>query len=191
MVPLDSDRWSKLWQAYGNGSRIAEELLKLRDSQSTAEADRLWYEMDVFSTLLHQGTCYSATLAALPHLIQFVETLPLPEAFKLATDIMHFVGLVGYHQPTDTHGDVPDDIKQTFQESLERAAIVIGTLLQQAQYKSESEIYWLFRAFAGVSYQYDLFLYLDDFGREPICDECGTPLCCPECQSESGDSAVD
>jgi hypothetical protein len=60
-LDLDSPRWKKLSHAYGSAEDIPGELQALREGDEEA-LDSL------FGSILHQGTVYSASMAALPHL---------------------------------------------------------------------------------------------------------------------------
>jgi hypothetical protein len=70
MIPLDSPEWSRLNHAYGT----AEDLPKLlqvisgEPDETGPSDDEAWSEL--WSCLCHQGDVYTASVAAVPHLIQ-------------------------------------------------------------------------------------------------------------------------
>lgn len=65
LLDLDSPRWKKLSHAYGSAEDIPGELQALREGDDEA-LDSL------FGSIVHQGTVYSASMAALPHLVAIV-----------------------------------------------------------------------------------------------------------------------
>ena len=79
ILSLDSPRWNSLQYAYGVASDIPE-LLRQLDSLPDSEADSepcfsLW------SGLAHQGDVYSASFAAVPHVIQALSAAPTKAHF--------------------------------------------------------------------------------------------------------------
>jgi hypothetical protein len=57
--------WASLRDAYGDASPVPDLLHEL----STDETDPVWHEL--WSRICHQGTVYSASFAALPHLLKW------------------------------------------------------------------------------------------------------------------------
>ena len=69
MIELSSDKWNNLSHAYGSAGDIPEYLQAVYDdpvSESNYNEDP-WFHL--WSALYHQGTIYSASLAASPHII--------------------------------------------------------------------------------------------------------------------------
>ena len=62
--------WSSLRDAYGNASNVPDLLNRLSPNPEDSVWDDLW------SRICHQGTVYSASFAALPHLLQWAQTVP-------------------------------------------------------------------------------------------------------------------
>ena len=75
MFPLDDAEWSSLSDAYGSASGIVGLLIHAEalpeDTGSTTEP-----YCSLWSGLCHQGDIYSASYAALPHLVRIVEKYP-------------------------------------------------------------------------------------------------------------------
>jgi hypothetical protein len=63
VIPLDSPRWSELKHAHGDGSDLPEILGRLSDGDAEAMDD-------LFGSICHQGTTYTASYAAVPHLAE-------------------------------------------------------------------------------------------------------------------------
>lgn len=72
MLSLESPRWAKLSHAYGSAGDVPAMLAELRlEAASDAEPWRtLW------SALAHQGDVYSASFAAVPHVVQLLASAP-------------------------------------------------------------------------------------------------------------------
>src|SRR5262245_48478650 len=75
MLPLDDSRWSALLDAYGASSGIPE-LLARAEKVPEDTGDDVEPYFSLWSALCHQGNVYSASYAALPHLVRIVEENP-------------------------------------------------------------------------------------------------------------------
>lgn len=74
MLRLDSDRWSELQHAYGAACDIPA-LLRQLDELPAAEGEREpWFSL--WSSLAHQGDVYSASFAAVPHVVKALSIAP-------------------------------------------------------------------------------------------------------------------
>ncbi|NJK42265.1 MAG: hypothetical protein HC937_00280 [Aquincola sp.] len=74
MLSLESPRWSALNHAYGPASDIPALLARLHElpkSQGDAEP---WFTL--WSALAHQGDVYSASFAAVPHVVAALASAP-------------------------------------------------------------------------------------------------------------------
>ena len=88
MLELNDPLWSKLDDAHRDRD-IAQVLLALKTRWNTQKANSLFYDH-----LYHQHTCYGATYAAFPHLIEMAMSINDKEQ-KL--DITAFLGHVALH----------------------------------------------------------------------------------------------
>jgi hypothetical protein len=69
MLPLDDPLWTRLQQAYGSASNIPDLLRQLKVSTETSDDQReLWRQL--WGSLCHQGDVYTASYAAVPHIVQ-------------------------------------------------------------------------------------------------------------------------
>lgn len=74
MLSLDSPRWAELRHAYGSAADIPA-LLRQLESMPDAEGDaEPWFAL--WSALAHQDDVYSASFAAVPHVIAFLAAHP-------------------------------------------------------------------------------------------------------------------
>jgi len=81
MLALDSPRWDELNHAYGSAGDIPA-LLSQLDSfpKSNGYRDEPWFSL--WSALAHQGDVYSASYAAVPHVVRVLATDPTKADFN-------------------------------------------------------------------------------------------------------------
>jgi hypothetical protein len=69
MIPLDSPAWDQLRHAYGPASNIPDLLRQLTANPQPVKVDDGPWE-SLWSALCHQGDVYTASYAAVPHIVQ-------------------------------------------------------------------------------------------------------------------------
>jgi len=74
VLSLQSNHWSELRHAYGNAADIPELLSRLRELPKSEGEAEPWFTL--WSALAHQGDAYSASFAAVPHVIAALATAP-------------------------------------------------------------------------------------------------------------------
>src|SRR4051812_28866036 len=95
MISLDDPRWSDLAHAYGPASDIPALLAALASNwaPSTGPEAEPWFTL--WSSLCHQGDVYTASYAAVPHIVEIAmeasgpvdfSFFQLPAAIELARD---------------------------------------------------------------------------------------------------------
>jgi len=80
MISLDSPKWSELRHAYGSASDIPNLLRQLEEMPSFAGRNEPWFS--IWSSLAHQGDVYSASFAAVPHVIRILSQAPTKADFS-------------------------------------------------------------------------------------------------------------
>jgi hypothetical protein len=87
MLDLNSPRWSELTHAYGNAADIPD---LLRQVETAPPQDNYKSEpsFSIWSALCHQGDVYTATYAAMPHIVAIAKIKSGRERF----DCLSFVG---------------------------------------------------------------------------------------------------
>jgi hypothetical protein len=75
MLPLDSPKWSQLRHAYGDASNIPEMLRQLESFPPHEGYEAPPYFM-LWSSLCHQDDVYTASYAAVPHIIRILALAP-------------------------------------------------------------------------------------------------------------------
>jgi hypothetical protein len=74
MLSLDSPRWSELRHAYGTASDIPTLLRDLDGLPAAEDQQEPWFSL--WSALAHQGDVYSASFAAVPHVVKALSSFP-------------------------------------------------------------------------------------------------------------------
>ena len=107
VLGLDDPRWSQLDHAYGPAGNIPDLLRAVERGEQ-----ELWDEL--VPCLCHQGTVYTASYAAVPHIVRIGVAEPLAEQILFWS----FVGAVAVSREA---GPVPDDLRLAYEEALARA----------------------------------------------------------------------
>lgn len=74
MLDLDSPKWSELRHAYGAASDIPSLLRQLESLPKSEGEKEPWFS--IWSSLAHQGDVYSASFAAVPHVVRVLSGAP-------------------------------------------------------------------------------------------------------------------
>lgn len=74
MIDLDSPRWSELRHADGTAADIPPLLRALESLPGAENNSEPWFSL--WSALAHQGDVYSASFAAVPHVVRALESDP-------------------------------------------------------------------------------------------------------------------
>ncbi len=81
MLPLDDARWAELTHAYGQATDIPDLLRQLATSPGPTSDYRVEPWFTLWSSLCHQGDVYTASYAAVPHLVHLALETRGPIAF--------------------------------------------------------------------------------------------------------------
>ncbi|QND47158.1 hypothetical protein HB780_15660 [Rhizobium lusitanum] len=84
MLELDDPQWRELQHAYGNASNIPALLRALASSTGLKKGytDEPWFTL--WSSLCHQGDAYTASYAAIPHVVQIAMSTRTPVDFSFS-----------------------------------------------------------------------------------------------------------
>jgi hypothetical protein len=74
MLSLDSPKWSELVHAYGAATNIPDLLRQLERVPPYDGETEPWFS--IWSALAHQGDVYSASFAAVPHVVRILAQAP-------------------------------------------------------------------------------------------------------------------
>ncbi len=107
MLALDDPRWHALDHAYGPAGNVPGLLQALERGEQ-----EVWDE--IFSCLCHQSSVYSASFAAVPHVVRIGAGKPLGHQILFWC----FVGAVAVSRDAPA---IPDDLRPAYEEALARA----------------------------------------------------------------------
>jgi hypothetical protein len=79
VISLDSPDWASLQHAYGNASDIPALLRQLETVPAAEGNSEPWFSL--WSALAHQGDVYTASFAAVPHVVRVLATSPSSASF--------------------------------------------------------------------------------------------------------------
>ena len=119
MLPLESDRWRELAQAYGAAQDIPRLIAHL-DQVDDAVRRELWFGL--WSTLCHRGEVYSASYAAVPHLVAFAARHSAAGAARA----LHLVGAIEVGRLTPGSAAVPPDLAAAYREALREVPAIVA-----------------------------------------------------------------
>lgn len=124
VLNLTSKRWEELQHAYGCAANIPgmlEQLQSLPASEGNAEP---WFGL--WSALAHQGDVYSASFAAVPHVVAALATAPA----QADASFLQFPAWVEICR-AKSGVEIPEDLREAYFESLARipslAALALGS----------------------------------------------------------------
>jgi hypothetical protein len=119
MLNLDSPRWSELRHAYGNASDIPA-LLRQLDSLPPSDGKlEPWFSL--WSALAHQGDVFSASFAAVPHVVHSLASAPL----KADSTYFHFPVWVEICR-AKKQITVPKDLRPAYIDALEQLPSLVS-----------------------------------------------------------------
>jgi hypothetical protein len=115
----DTRRWADLQHAYGSASDVPDLLRQLAALPASSGKDEPWFSL--WSALAHQGDVYSASFAAVPHVVRALSIAPT----KADSSFFHFPAWVEIcRQKTAT--PIPDDLRQAYFAALERLPSLVA-----------------------------------------------------------------
>jgi uncharacterized protein YbaR (Trm112 family) len=121
MLDLNSSRWSELRHAFGPAQDVPELLRALateseprysRDLSQTTDNPTPWEQ--VYTKLCHQGSLYSATFAAFPHMVDIAEN----DGLGKQKETLLLAGEIEVNGTVDD--EVPKDLIADFEQALIR-----------------------------------------------------------------------
>ena len=127
MLSLDSPRWDELNHAYGSAGDIPA-LLRQLDSFPTYSGyrDEPWFSL--WSALAHQGDVYSASFAAVPHVVRVLASDPIKADFNFFA----FPAWVEICRQRKSVA-IPSDLEADYFESLSRLPSLAAVALSESR----------------------------------------------------------
>ena len=130
LIALDDPRWAELQHAYGAADDIPELLANLSIPKAERSEDDpiedTWEEL--WSSLCHQGDVYSASFAAVPHI---VNALPA----EADSDDWQFISLPKCIETQRCHRgmEIPAELEPEYSEAIQRMGRHAGMLVATPQ----------------------------------------------------------
>lgn len=118
MIDLRSGRWFQLRQAYGAATGVPDLLQQLAAGDEEAVDD-------LYSTICHQGTVYTASYAAVPHLAKIASTT------RGADRRAEILALLGAIVASTDRAEMPADLQADYDATLPVALKLALTTLQE------------------------------------------------------------
>ena len=118
-LALDDPRWSDLQHAYGDAGDIPELLKQLANVPSSRDREEPWFSL--WSALAHQGDVYSASFAAVPHVVDALASAPLTADFTY----FQFPAWVEVCR-VKNNVSIPADLAPAYFESLARLPALVA-----------------------------------------------------------------
>jgi hypothetical protein len=125
VLDLNSKRWKELQHAYGSAADIPALLKQLASVPAGQGEDEPWFSL--WSALAHQGDVFSASFAAVPHVVQALATAPA----RADSDYFHFpawVEICRYKKGVA----VPEDLQGAYREALSRLPGLVAAAAERS-----------------------------------------------------------
>ena len=117
MISLCDRSWAELKHAYGSAEDTPDLLRRIREDPTGATPDGKEAWEDLFSSICHQGDVYSASYAAVPHLVVAARVHSALERQQC----LWLIGSIERARLTDHNPDVPEELRDPYQEAIREA----------------------------------------------------------------------
>ncbi len=172
MLDLDSTKWTELEHAYGNAGDTPDLIRAIASEQSPNYDDGGAWN-DVYSSLFHQYSIYSATYAAFPHIVRVTLNGTLQQ--RMATLIV--AGQIRVFGNSDT--PIPEELLPDFESAMKRVESSSLDIVRAAW--PNADVYTrgeLLQAFGGLRFPNSGYVaQLDYLAREEWSVEADCPAC--------------
>jgi hypothetical protein len=120
MLPLDSPDWADLVTAYGSAAELPA-LLRALDSVPNPRdpQEEPWFS--IWSALAHQGDVYSASFAAVPHVVRVLSSAPE----RAGSDYFSFPAWVDICRHRKDV-EIPEDLEGAYHSALYQLPALAG-----------------------------------------------------------------
>lgn len=168
MIDLNSNIWSNLQHAYGTAVDIPDMLLRL-DKEDSSTLDEL------FGSICHQGSVYTASFAAVPHLVQSAQII---KSAEFRAQVLILVGSICSSNDFRGRGEkLSAEIQYEYETSLPKA-LELSVVTLREDINPYTAIY-LLGATASLKGYREMGRLLVGFADEEficICSKCSSDL---------------
>ena len=119
MLSLDSPKWSELEHAFGSANDIPTLLRHLEENPSIDGKDEPWFSL--FSSLVHQGDIYSASFAAVPHVVRIFSQTPT----QVGSSCLKFLAYVEISRQ-DKSVPIPAELETEYLSALKQLPYLVA-----------------------------------------------------------------
>lgn len=165
-LDLSSSRWAALRHAYGSAEDVPRLLAQLASGDPDAAGE-------LTGALFHQGSVYSASLAAVPHLLEIARVASTPQR---RADVLVLAGSIALNAE-DVPRDVTDADIRFWCEITKPALLTLAQATLRDPIEPTDAV-WLLQVAAGLS-GYHVFarILVGFLDKEFVCH-------CPNCDTE-------
>lgn len=174
MLELSSKRWRQLRHAYGPAGDIPQLLDQLRTAPGQEKDWQAEPWFSLWSALCHQDDVYTASYAAVPHVVAIAETKPPHER----AEFIHFVAWIEVCRQGTGAPALPADLKTAYVEAHRQAAALVLECLSLNW--AEAEYRMLLGGLAVLQGKPKLGAAIIDPPAEYECPACGTLFPAPD-----------
>ena len=178
MLSLVSPTWKELRHAYGPAEDIPNLIRAVAESEPTTASRRLSPWGEVWGRLCHQGDVYSATYAAVPHLVAIAERGSL----EVRLEVLIFCGTVCLSAERLVGGPVPASLIESFDAAVETMKELSLGIAREAAAQDMLVRYplpYLLQAILALRFGAESVVCLLDRLVEDVCE---VEVECPECE---------
>lgn len=165
-LSLDSPRWAELTQAYGTAEdvpRLLEALACIGREEARAE---VWFAL--WRTLHRPGEVFTASYAAVPHLLEIASTFGLRER----AEAMHLVVRIEISRCEGKSPPVPPDVVEGYATTVDSLASYVDASVGEPWPVDVAQIFGA--ALLVGKRQPELARGLLELGRALTCPTCGS-----------------
>jgi hypothetical protein len=170
-LSLDSPRWGELAQAYGTAEDVPRLLVALGCIGREEARAEVWFAL--WRTLHRPGEVYTASYAAVPHLLEISAGFGLRER----AEAVHLVTRIEGSRRELASPSIPLDLVEAYASSVDSLPAVVSSMADEPW---PGEIAQIFAAAMLVGKRHpDLARGVLELGRALTCPTCGSDYVAP------------
>jgi hypothetical protein len=166
MLSLESTRWAQLTQAYGSAEDVPRLLEALACIGSESARDEVWFAL--WRTLYRPGEVFSASYAAVPHLLEISGGFALRERAQG----VHLMTRIEVTRRDPASAPMPDDLVADYAAAVDCLPEFVAASTGEAWPADVAQIFSA--AMLAGKRQPNLARGVLELGRALTCPTCGT-----------------
>ncbi len=166
MIDLNSKKWNELRHAYGDASDIPELLRQLEDAPYPQNyQSEPWFTL--WSALCHQYSVFTASYAAVPHLIRIAQN----KERRLQLRFIDLIASIHCFRTAEGQDPIPDHIQKDYEFAIEQSLNLCYELIKESL--NEDDLKGLLGSIATLKNYNKLGALIYELQEETECQECG------------------